>query len=52
MWPQEGRKRQTAEMVAMLEVEMEAARSRWTGGAAVCSWKADMAMGGGERWVR
>lgn len=52
MWPKEGRERQTAEVVVRLEVVMEAARSRPTGGAAVCSWKTDMIMGGeGEKDV-
>lgn len=52
MWPKEGRERQTAEVVVRLEVVMEAARSRPTGGAAVCSWETDMIMGGeGEKDV-
>lgn len=46
MWPKEGREWQTAEVVVRLEVAMEAARSRPTGGGAVCSWKTDMFMGG------
>lgn len=47
MWPEEGREWQTAEVVARLEVAMEAA-SRSTGGAAVRSWKTDLATAWGE----
>lgn len=45
MWPEEGKEQQTAEAVVRLEVAMEAARSRSTGGAAGCSWKTEVAMG-------
>lgn len=48
MWPKEGREWQTVEVVVILEVAMEAAKSRPTGGAAVHSWKTDMIMGGEE----